>query len=390
MLLLALLVTIVAALFQIGNMIADFTRPTDLSAERGASYSTTLAPTDPLANWLKASVEQDKDSNAVGGFETVVRLSPEDYRWWIQLGRSYEQAGKSVEAESALTHAVEIAPNYVVPKWHLGNFYLRQGEEEKAMKTLRAAAKLDPGYRDQIFGVVWDFYEKDSSKVESLSDGSPIVQAGLAKFYAAKGMGNESLAAWRKMSKEARNSEEKTGRLIAQALYDKGLLLSAAGLVSQIDGESSITPGKITNAGFEETLSNNEQSFFEWKINPSKGLRVRTTGFQKKSGKRSLELSFTSFVEPDINNVYQTVALEGGKDLPTYVLSLRVKALHQPDALKLQIVNAKDSKPLDRLRRHLKREVRIGKRRPSPSSYLRTLKGLLFVQHVSFAERNVH
>src|SRR5437667_194962 len=81
-----------------------------------------------------ATLEQDISTPdaAATFFEDTVRLSPYDYRWWIDLGHSLEQAEKLDRAESAFKRSVELAPYYAFPHWQLGNFYLRQKRGDEA------------------------------------------------------------------------------------------------------------------------------------------------------------------------------------------------------------------------------------------------------------------
>ena len=74
------------------------------------------ALSDPATRWLAATNEKEKFSpesvdKATLLFEDVVRRSPNDYRWWIELGRSYEQAERIDDAEAAFRRAVELAPS---------------------------------------------------------------------------------------------------------------------------------------------------------------------------------------------------------------------------------------------------------------------------------------
>ncbi|HCA58317.1 MAG TPA: hypothetical protein DEP46_10065, partial [Blastocatellia bacterium] len=93
--------------WQIGNMLAELTSPAQPDSEAIAGVAVSLAPGDPLAAWLRASKERENFSaesieNSVRLFENTIRLSPYDFRWWIELGRAYEQAERFEEAENAI------------------------------------------------------------------------------------------------------------------------------------------------------------------------------------------------------------------------------------------------------------------------------------------------
>ena len=76
--------------WQIGNMLAELTSPAQPDSEAIAGVAISLAPGDPLAAWLRASKERENFSaesieNSVRLFENTIRLSPYDFRWWIEL-----------------------------------------------------------------------------------------------------------------------------------------------------------------------------------------------------------------------------------------------------------------------------------------------------------------
>lgn len=336
-----------AVAWQFGNMIADFTKPTEPNAASVSRMALGLSPSDPLTNWLAASVRQEAAFDDPSGFEDVVRMSPNDYRWWGQLGRAFEQADKSKQAEQAFLYARQIAPAYVLPQWQIGNFYLRQGRDKEALEALKTAARRDPIYREQVFSVVWDYYEKDPSKVEEIAAGKPEVLSGLAKFYAARNLPQKSLDVWNRLSQKDRDANRQTAELIAQALYDKRYLNSAAKFIDELEIEKDAATGKILNGGFEKDLLAPEKVFFSWKVSPAQGIRTRITNFKKHSGKRSLEVGFGGYKNPEINNIYQTIPLEPGK---SYAIEFWVKgeSLASAGPPFLEVISANDSKQLAR------------------------------------------
>ncbi len=128
--------------WQYGNMLADLTPVSAPNAKQIADIAVSFAPSDPLPRWLAASLEKETFSaesidRSVGMFEDVARLAPNDYRWWIELGRAYEQAEKPENAEAAFKRAVELAPEYTYPRWQIGNFYLREGRPDEAFANSR-------------------------------------------------------------------------------------------------------------------------------------------------------------------------------------------------------------------------------------------------------------
>ena len=112
-----------------------------------AELAYDLSPRDPITNWYKANVERNTFTqqgleNAVADLEEAVRYAPEDDRYWIELGRAYEQIENYEKAEKAFLRAAEVAPNYSNVHWQVGNYYLRRGNEPKAFPALRKSAEM--------------------------------------------------------------------------------------------------------------------------------------------------------------------------------------------------------------------------------------------------------
>src|ERR1700716_909787 len=117
---LPLLLALVGAWFSIrwyvGDTIAEYLNPDDRGIEN-AHIAAALAPGDPIAHWTLAEIEQnklppDQINLAIGEYEQAVSLAPNDYRFWLSLGRALEQADETVKAERAMRRAVQLAPAY--------------------------------------------------------------------------------------------------------------------------------------------------------------------------------------------------------------------------------------------------------------------------------------
>src|SRR5688572_33452518 len=139
-------------------MFASLTPPNQPNADEVARVAQGLAPSDAMPMWLLATIEKENFSpesleKSVAMFEEVVRLSPNDFRYWIELGRAYEQAEMPEKAEKALAHAVQLAPTYTFPHWQFGNFYLRQNRSDEAFAELRKTTERSIVYREQVFSL---------------------------------------------------------------------------------------------------------------------------------------------------------------------------------------------------------------------------------------------
>ncbi len=353
----ALLGLVVAALvfgwysirWQLGNMLGSLTQPNAPNAAAIADFAYGLSPSDPITNWLRANVYKDdftaeSTARAVASFEEMVRAAPYDHRGWIELGRGLEQAEQYERAEKAFRRGVELAPTYSYSHWHLANFFLRQGREAEALSEFNLTAETSSEYRDQVFSIVWEYFDKDTKKLEDLAGSKPEVRAGLAKFYAARELAPESLRVWNTLSPEQKQDHQDVARVVTQALYEKRFYRSAVEFVHQLAIEPQAKLETIQNGGFEGAILEDAQKvYFNWKIVKLDKVDVKPDQLKKHEGGRSLRIAFSGFTGVEVKNVWQVVAV---KSSTRYKLSfwVRTENLKSAGTPLIEIVNANDNK----------------------------------------------
>ncbi len=334
--------------WQLGNMMAELTSLSEPNAKELAALARSFAPSDSLTSWLVANTKRsgltgEDPENPLEDFMQTVRLSPFDYRWWIELGRGYEQAENIEMAEQSYLKAIGIAPAYTYPRWQLGNFYLRQNRSEEAFTELKNAAQKNAVYRQQVFSIAWDYYGQDTARLEQIAGELPEVKTGLVQFYAAKGRAEDSLRIWNTISDEEKREGLPIARLVAQSLYEKGFYKAAVGFVGGLGIEPKAKPETVQNGGFEDSISYSDYIYFGWKISPTEKMDINLDGAQKREGSRSLRVTFNGYSNPQLSNIYQIITVNSGQ---SYVLSFWVKTenLKSAGTPVLDVINTRDDK----------------------------------------------
>jgi hypothetical protein len=334
--------------WQIGSMLGELTSPNQPNALELARAAVDLAPRDPrakslVASKLKEDFDPDNIEASVKVLEEAVRLSPYDFRWWIELGRAYEQAEKFAEAERAFLRAVDLAPSYTFPHWQIGNFYLRQDRTEEAFAQLTKTTEKSIVYREQVFSLAWDYFDKDPAKVEQLSADTADVKATLAMFFAQRGAAQDSLRVWNSIPAEERGNHPDVLTIITQNLYSKRFYRQALEFSKQSGIDADAAAESITNSGFEKFIGDPEATLFGWRINRSDSkLDIQTDPTVKTEGLKSLKLNFKTYPKPDLNNVVQLVAVEpSGRYNVSFML--RTENLRTGGEPLIEIVDANSS-----------------------------------------------
>ena len=147
----------------LGDTIAEYAPDTEEGGQDLARLAVKWAPGDPFTHFVLGGVDQKEFSDgqladAVREYETAVRLSPNDYRYWMQLGRALEASGDIVRGEQTMRHAIELAPAYSFPRWYLGNMLLREGKQDEGLRELVRASQADPQLLPQVFNLTWEIF----------------------------------------------------------------------------------------------------------------------------------------------------------------------------------------------------------------------------------------
>ena len=192
--------------------------------------------------------------------------------------------------------------------------------------------------------IAWDFYEKDTAKVEQLAGTSSDGRASLAKFYAAKERAEDSLRVWDTLTPEEKQKHEEVAKLIAQALYDKRFFRSSVKFVSQLGIESNAKAEIFENGGFETELrGNDEKIYFGWRVLPTEKVKVDRDRNQKHDGIYGLRVMFSGFAKVELYNLSQLVAVSPST---RYRVSFWVKTenLRSAGTPNIEVVNANDDR----------------------------------------------
>ena len=335
-----------AVRWQIGNLLATLTQETDPNIAAVAGIATNWAPGDPAAFSLKAAAGDP--AATISSLENAVRLAPYDFRWRTELGRAYEQDEQFGNAEEQLKKGVELAPSYSSAHWHLGNFYLRQEQTDKAVAELKIAAENNIIYREQVFSLVWDFSNKDPAQLETLAGDRPDLLAREAYFFAARGRAEESLRNWNRLSEADKIKNTPLARAMALGLFDQRHFPQALEFAKQYGAEIEAAAETITNGSFEKPVGDNEESRFGWRIarNDPKFEAVADSRV-KHEGNRSLRVTFKGFNRAALANIFQTVVVHPGGRYRLRVW-VRTENLRSAGMPVIEIVNANDEKPVAR------------------------------------------
>ncbi len=310
--LLALAVSWFVVRWYLGNTIAEYLVPDPSQLETGR-MAVSWAPNDPLPHWrlgklLQNNFPSDQIPLAVAEYEKAVSLSPNDYRFWMDLGAALEQAGDSDRAEKVLRQAVKLAPSYSYPSWHLGNLLLREGRYPEAFAELQRASEANDELRPQLFNLAWQVNKDDfEALLDSIGEG-PETRAQFAQYLFARGRFDEGLRVWNTLSEPEKRLNDAAGRsmidnLIAAKRYRQAVeIWNSVGLMA-----NRAEPGNIIDGGFEQSAAQGSGGIFGWQYQSVSQAQAGIDSNLARTGDNSFRIIFQVRSRLEAINVSQLI-----------------------------------------------------------------------------------
>jgi tetratricopeptide (TPR) repeat protein len=312
--LLAILSVWLVVRWYVADTLAEYAPDNPAAATELARLATRWAPNDPLAHWtLGALEEKDFSANnladAVSEYKIAVTLSPNDYRYWMELGRGLEASGDKAGGERALGRAVELAPAYSLPRWYFGNLLLREGKVDEAFQQLARAGETNPAIRVQVFNLAGEIFGADVDGIANASCPSVAMRIQLAIYLAGRQKFAEAMRIW--SSTQNRASERELADELKIQLIDAKQFRAALVVLRDIEPDSGKVPvpEQFVNGGFEAGTTLSSSDTFGWSIT-SNSLAQMSIDTQPHSGHNSLRIVFRAPNKLETIRVSQAIVVE--------------------------------------------------------------------------------
>lgn len=301
----------------VGNTIAEYAPGVAEGGTEMARMAVRWAPGDPLTHWRLGSFEEktfsaENMAAAVSEYQTAVRLSPYDYRYWGELGHALEASGDTQGGEKALRRAVELAPYYSHPRWYFGNLLLREGKFEEAFEQLGHAAEADNQMRWQVFNLAMGVFNGDINEIARVACVSPAARMQFAVYLVAAQRYDEAMRMWGAVSPPDRRTQGELSKELQQALMLAKQFHAVLAVMGDIEPSANLPePNQIWNGGFEGEFKPSGADAFKWVIDSRPTVQIGLDS-HAHSGQQSLRLLFKAPRTLDKIPVSQTVVVEPG------------------------------------------------------------------------------
>lgn len=129
-------------------------RPEIASLQRAARIDPGDADFRHRLGRYYALVARDPGA-AIEPYRAAVRLNPFSARYWFDLASAYQVLGDTPNQTWALGHAIEADPTTPDVAWEAANFYLVQGDNEKALREFRVVLENEPTLASPAIQFCW-------------------------------------------------------------------------------------------------------------------------------------------------------------------------------------------------------------------------------------------
>jgi hypothetical protein len=298
----------------VGNTVAEYAPDNPASAAEMARLATRWAPGDPLAHWTLGALEEKEFSannlaDAVHEYEIAVTLSPNDYRYWMELGRGLEAAGDDAGGERALGRSVELAPAYSLPRWYFGNLLLREGKVDEAFRELARAGETNPEIRVQVFNLAGQVFGDDVEAAAKAACPSAAMRMQLAIYLAGRQKFPEAMRIW--SGTQNRNNERELAEELKKQLINAKQFHDALAVMREFEPDAGklLLPEQFVNGGFEAGTTLASSDSFGWSIASGPTAQM-TIDFKAHSGRNSLRIVFSAPTKLEVIHVSQAIVVE--------------------------------------------------------------------------------
>ena len=312
--LLAILIGWFCLRWQVGATVSEVATAGQTPNLELARVAARWAPDDPFvhrqlgAAALRAFTE-NSIQETLREFTVAVGLSPNDYRYWEELGRALEMSGDRAGAEKALSRATFLAPNYYHPHWRLGNLLLRSNRYEEAFQHLFRAAQANPDLWPQVINLAWQAYDGDVDRIATEACKDPNVRVLFATYLVGLKHYDDALRLWKTLTPDVHAKVLNPGRMLRKALFDAKQFRAALEVHRDLEPDHAHAPEVLANGGFEELITLPVTRLFGWTLgsNVQAQISIVNEGY---GGLRSLQIVLSATTRLERINASQTIAVQ--------------------------------------------------------------------------------
>jgi tetratricopeptide (TPR) repeat protein len=236
-------------------------------------------------------------SEAISNYRIAASLNPYQARYWLDLAGAYQIAGRTTEQQTSVERAVEADPTKPNVAWEAANFFLIQGEPEKALRYFRVVfANDDVDAVDSALGLCWRATGDADQILEQALPPRADLYLRFLRLLISKQQLTAAESVWNRLIGLRQPFPIKLAFPYLQFLLEQQEVGDAqntwqqlARVDASLERYLPTRENLIVNGGFEENLLNGG---FDWWYQPISHASLAIDNSEFHSGTRSLSVTF--------------------------------------------------------------------------------------------------
>jgi tetratricopeptide (TPR) repeat protein len=233
---------------------------------------------------------------SISQYWAAIHLNPYEARYWLDLAGAYQVAGRVKEQGESVEHAVEADPTTPHVAWEAANFFLVQGDNERALRYFRVVLANDPEAVDLALQLCWRATGDANRILDQALPPRPDLYLSFLRLLVSRQEVAAAENVWNHLIALNQEFSTKLAFPYFRLLIAKQEVAAAQTAWQQLAGvDHSLQPylpsreNLIVNGGFEEKVLNGG---FDWwyESNAHAELAIDTSEFY--NGTRSLSVTF--------------------------------------------------------------------------------------------------
>lgn len=281
---------------------------------RAFRLSNSTAPSDILQatrlepgnaeHWYRLAnstffLDPEKLADAIASYRKAAAINPWSSRYSLDLARAYMATNRRQEQQAAVEHALQVDPMTPATLLAAADFYLLQGQQERAFDLLRRDIQYDPEHADEVIELCWRASHNVDSVMANALPRSAEHYAHFLQFIMSQNDLDAAAVVWSRLLSLQQQFPAATGIRYVTFLIENRSATEAKRAWENLGAvDSTLRPylpgaNLIVNGGFEQDMLNGG---FDWWYQKLPGVSLSLDSSNYRGGGRSLLIQFDGAV----------------------------------------------------------------------------------------------
>ena len=232
---------------------------------------------------------------AIEPYRAAVQLDPHAARYWFDLASAYQVLGDISNQTWALEHAIQADPTTPDVAWEAANFYLVQGEDEKALREFRVVLDNEPSLAGAAIQFCWRMNPNADALLRDVVPARPEAYIAFLSLLMTRQESAAAAKVWSALMATPKSFELRYVYAYLQYLFDHKDVDQARRVWREAAprfGLSAYVPGSrnlIVNGDFSLDVLNGG---FDWQYEKQQSVTLTLDPSDFHGGHRSLLITF--------------------------------------------------------------------------------------------------